>query len=288
MVQTVHPAQASAPRGAGPAVLMHHHWPEYLIEALYLGLFMISACTFALVFEHPASPVRQLIEPPALRRIPMGLAMGLTAVALIYSPLGKRSGAHMNPATTLAFFRLGKVRGSVAAGYIGAQVAGGIIGVFTAATLLGAPLADPAVNYVTTLPGMLGHGVAWVAELSISCLMMLMVLTVSNSRFARWTGLCAGVLVMLFIIVEAPLSGMSLNPARSLGSAVAANVWSGFWVYLTAPPLGMLLAAELYTRLHGARAVRCAKLAHPSTGPCLFSCAYAHAARQRSSGALQL
>jgi aquaporin Z len=102
--------------------------------------------------------------------------------------------------------------------------------------------------------------------------MMLTVLLVSNSRAARLTGLCAGALVAIYIVVEAPLSGMSLNPARTLGSAVPAGAWSGFWIYVTAPPLGMLLAAEVFVRARGVAAVLCAKLAHPRSGPCIFRC----------------
>ena len=71
------------------------HWPEYLIEAACLGLFMVSACAFGTLFEHPASPVRQVIDDPLLRRVPMGLAMGFTAIVLIYSPIGQRSGAKL-------------------------------------------------------------------------------------------------------------------------------------------------------------------------------------------------
>ena len=85
------------------------HWPEYLMEAVGLGLFMISACAFTVLLEHPASPVRQALSDPWLRRLLIGIAMGLTAVLLIYSPLGKRSGAHLNPAVTLTFWRLGKI-----------------------------------------------------------------------------------------------------------------------------------------------------------------------------------
>jgi aquaporin Z len=255
------------------------HWPEYAIEAICLGLFMVSACLFGTLFEHPASPARQAIDDPLLRRIPMGLAMGLTAILLIYSPMGQRSGAHMNPATTLTFFRLGKVAGPDAAGYVVAQLVGGIAGVLLVAAVLGMLLADPAVNYVATVPGAQGPLVAWVAELLMSWGMMLTVLLVSNSRCARWTGVCAGLLVMIYIVVEAPISGMSLNPARTLGSAVAAGTWSGFWIYLTAPPLGMLLASELYVRARGYGAVLCARLMHPESGPCIFQCAYGRTPR---------
>ncbi|MFQ5683048.1 MAG: hypothetical protein ACE5HC_07220 [Candidatus Binatia bacterium] len=76
------------------------------MEAAGLGIFMVSACTFGTILEYPASPIHQAIADPFLRRILMGLAMGLTAVGIIYSPWGKQSGAHINPAITLTFFRL--------------------------------------------------------------------------------------------------------------------------------------------------------------------------------------
>jgi aquaporin Z len=85
------------------------HWPEYLMEAAGLGAFMLSACAFSAILEHPGSPVRQAIADPVLRRVLMGMAMGLTAISIVYSPWGKRSGAHLNPSMTLTFFRLGKV-----------------------------------------------------------------------------------------------------------------------------------------------------------------------------------
>src|SRR5918995_1257232 len=105
------------------------HWPEYLIEAICLALFMISAAAVATLLQHPDSPLADLIGTPLLQRVPMGLAMGLTAAALIYSPLGARSGAHMNPSVTLTFLRLGKIAPIDAAGYVAAQFAGGIAGV---------------------------------------------------------------------------------------------------------------------------------------------------------------
>src|SRR5947209_10287552 len=77
------------------------HWPEYLIEAAGLGLFMLSACTFGVLLEHPMSPVSAWIESPMARRALIGIAMGLTAIGIVYSPWGKRSGAHLNPALTL-------------------------------------------------------------------------------------------------------------------------------------------------------------------------------------------
>jgi aquaporin Z len=202
--------------------------------------------------------------------------MGLTAIAIIYSPLGKRSGAHINPAVTLTFFRLGKIEPWDAFFYVLAQFAGGTGGVLIASLILGPAIADPAVNYVTTAPGAAGHGAAFVAELIISFILMSVVLVSSNARrLERLTGLFAGALVATYISVEAPISGMSMNPARTFSSALPAQMWTALWIYFTAPPLGMLLAAEAYTRLKkGRTAVACAKLHHRNNQRCIFRCSH--------------
>src|SRR5512143_3634766 len=117
------------------------HWPEYLIEAAGLGTFMISACAFGVLLFHPESAAYAALGDDFFRRIVMGLAMGGTAVAIIYSPWGRRSGAHINPSTTLAFLWLGKVRGADAAFYVAAQFVGAVAGVALSWWLLGARLA---------------------------------------------------------------------------------------------------------------------------------------------------
>jgi aquaporin Z len=249
------------------------HWVEYGIEAALLGLFMVSASCFAVLLEHPASPVRAVVADAWVRRALMGLAMGGTAIAMIYSPWGQRSGAHFNPAVTLTFFRLGKIAPVDAAAYVVAQFAGGVLGIGLASVALGALVADPSVHFVATLPGARGVVVAFIAEVVITALLMTVVLTVSNRpRIARYTGLCAGACVALFITFEAPLSGMSMNPARTLASALAAQDWRALWIYFVAPPLGMGLAASLYTRRAAAR-VACAKLHHDNPRRCIF-CEY--------------
>jgi aquaporin Z len=260
------------------------HWPEYLIEAGAIATFMISAAVFAAILYHPSSPASTAIHNDVLRRGLMGLAMGLTAVLIIYSPWGQRSGAHMNPAVTLTFFRLGKVARPDLVGYVTAQFAGAIVGIAAAALVLGRVVSDPSVNYVTTLPGPTGDVVAFVAEGAISFILMLTVLAVSSQpRLAPFTGLCAGLLVWTYITLEAPLSGMSMNPARTFGSALLARDFLGLWIYFTAPPLGMLLAAELFTRRFGLARVVCAKLHHPASGPCVFGCGEGPAPVARSA-----
>ncbi len=249
------------------------HWPEYLMEAALLCIFMMSACAFTVLLYHPASPVTRAIQTDAIRRIFMGTAMGLTAVALIYSPFGKRSGAHFNPSVTLTFFRLGKIKAWDALFYILFQFAGGIVGVVIASFVLGMLVSHKTVNYAATVPGPKGPTTAFLAELTITFILMTVVLTVSNTkRLGRWTGLFAGGLVAIYISIESPLSGMSMNPARTFGSALGAHQFTALWIYFTAPPLGMLLAAEVYQRIRAGRAVACAKLHHHNNQRCIFRC----------------
>ena len=240
------------------------------MEAAGLGTFMVSACAFGALLWHPDSPGSRLLADGIGRRSLMGLAMGLTFLAIVYSPWGKQSGAHLNPSVTLTFLRLGKVQPWDAFFYVLAQFVGGLSGVLLAAALFGAALGHPAVRYVVTVPGAGGVAVAFAAEAAIAFVMMSTVLVVSNGPLARWTGLCAGALVVGYITFEAPLSGMSLNPARSLGSALPAMTWTALWLYFIAPPLGMLMAAEVFVSLRGAQAVHCAKLHHQNPKRCIF------------------
>jgi aquaporin Z len=265
---TVVHTRAGAPTWTGA---FRRHWPEYLIEAAGLGAFMLSACLFTVLLEHPASPVRAAVPEPVLRRLLMGLAMGSTAIAIIYSPWGQRSGAHINPSVTLAFLRLGRVPRADALFYVLAQFAGGLVGTRLARVILGAWVADPAVAFAATVPGSGGAAVAFAAEAVISFLLMLTVLAVSSRpRLANGTGLAAGTLVALFITFEAPLSGMSMNPARTFASAVPSGLWTSAWVYCAAPVVGMVLAAEAFRALDRNRRSLCAKLQHGDRWRCIF------------------
>jgi aquaporin Z len=263
----------SVPEAARRPVWLRH-WPEYAIEAALLGTFMLSACVFSTLLFHSRSPVVQVIPDPFQRRVLMGVAMGSTAVALIYSPWGQQSGAHFNPAVTLTFSRLGKLSPFDAVAYVGAQFIGAVLGVMLATLLVREMLADASVHYAVTRPGAHGVAVAFLAEALISGILMAVVLTLSNrAKLARYTGLGAGLLVATFITFEAPLSGMSMNPARTVGSAFWAGDWTALWLYFIAPTLGMLTAAELYLRRHRRAEIYCAKLHHQNDKRCIF-CEY--------------
>ena len=255
------------------------------MEGGELGIFMISACVFTALLEYPASPALRLIPNSFLRNALIGLAMALTAVSIIYSGWGKQSGAHMNPAMTLTFFRLGKIEPWDAFFYVVAQFVGGMSGVAVASLLLGMVVAHPSVNYAVTRPGPLGVRAAFVAETVISFVLLLTVLTVSNSKkWARYTGIFGGALIASYITFEAPLSGMSMNPARTFGSALLAKSFDALWLYFVAPPIGMLAAAEVYVRLRSIRAVHCAKYHHNNNKRCIFRCRFADLQNPKTLG----
>jgi len=240
------------------------------MEAWGLGTFMVSAGIVVVLLESPGSPLPELIPDANLRRAIVGMAMGLTAIGIIYSPWGKQSGAHINPAVTLTFLRLGKIAAWDAWFYIVFQFVGGTLGVLLVWTCFGDSFAQPPVAYVVTVPGPEGVRLAFVAEILISMVLMLTVLAFMNARrLAHYTGLAVGVLVAVFITLEAPFSGMSMNPARTFASAAPAGIWTSGWIYFTAPVLGMLSAVELYRLFRFTTRRMCAKLDHPIDRRCI-------------------
>jgi aquaporin Z len=248
-----------------------YHWPEYLIEAWCLAAFMVSACFFGVFLFHPVSPFASL--GLSLRNILMGIAMGATAVAIIKSPWGQRSGAHFNPAVTLTFLRLGKINPQDAVYYILFQFLGGVVGVLISWIILGDLLSNSAVNFVITVPGSTGPFYAFIAEIVVSFLMMTMILFTSNhARFARFTPIFAGIFIAIFIAIESPISGMSMNPARSFASSVVSGRWKDWWIYFVAPPAAMFAAGEFFIRTRGLKRVLCAKLDHFGHARCIFNC----------------
>lgn len=252
---------------------MQKHLISYVLEAIELGLFMIMSTFIVVVIAHPDSFLHQKITEPIILRFLIGIGIGLTALLLIYSPLGKYSGAHFNPAVSITFWRLGKMKGFDCVCYIWSQFLGGLLGVWIALSLFGKLIAHPSVAFIVTMPSMLGSVVAFIAEIVISFLLMIVVLYSTNSlRYNRYTGLFVAGLLVLFITFESPLSGMSMNPARSFASMYFYGNWNDLWIYFTAPLIGMLGAAQIY--LLQQRKVYCAKLHHMNNKPCIFRCEF--------------
>ncbi len=252
------------------------HWPEYLMEAGETGFYLFSACTVATLLWHPASPIQRHLPSDAVRRILMGLAMGATIIVIVLSPWGKQSGAHFNPAVTFTFYRLGKMASWDAVFYCVAQFLGAISGVALASLVLQGAPAHKAVRYAATLPSIHGevfyvNTIAFVSDLAISFLLMGAILFTSNHEvLAPYTHYFAAILVAAYIAFESPLSGMSTNPARTLGPAVYASYWHALWIYFIGPPLGMLAAGEVFLVARKRTRPYCAKLHHHNDKRSIF------------------
>jgi aquaporin Z len=246
---------------------------------------MLLGTAAVVLIWHPGSPFEQWIPSASLRRLLTGTLFAGGATLVVYSRLGQRSGAHINPAVTLAFWRLGKIGTRDAVAYAASQFLGALAGV----AAVGLILRDKAVgaHLGTTVPAAGLHwGGAFAAESLITFLLVFLILQcVSRPRLAPYTGYLAGSLVALLVWIEAPFTGTSLNPARSLAPAVLmglggqGSMWFPLaplhqWIYLVAPPLGALVAVGLSRRMERKRPT-CAKLYHTEAYPCIFSdCGY--------------
>jgi aquaporin Z len=235
----------------GSLEALRRHWPEYVIEGWALGMFMVSACVATVLLYDPRAPTFHVIDNAFWKRVVMAAAMSGTAVAIIYSPWGKRSGAHMNPAFTLSFWVMGKIKTVDAVWYAVFQTIGGVMGSLLAYVLTGGLVTDPHANWAVTVPGPDGVGAALFSELIIAFIMMYVVAVTLNSRFDSYTGIAAGCLIFLYVLYESPYSGFGMNPARSFASALPADTWTAFWIYLVAPPAGMLTALAVRSHLLG-------------------------------------
>jgi aquaporin Z len=222
----------------------------YLMEALGLAIFMVSACFFGAMLFSPESAWYQFLPNDMARNILMGVAMGLTALFIFYSPFTAPGGAHINPAVTITFLRVKKIGSADAFFYILFQFIGGTLAVFIMQLLMGKILTGSPVSSVVTVPANNGVIAAALTEFSIAFLMITMVLFTSASKgLKKYSRIMAACLVCIFVIFAGPVSGFGMNPTRSFASAFAANIYTSFWIYLFVPFAGMLAAAECFIRI---------------------------------------
>ncbi len=245
----------------------HLHWFEYGAELLGTALLVFAGVS-AVVFDFgTGSPLAQVLPDPSLRRLLTGLLFAGSGALVAISPLGKLSGGHINPAVSLAFWMQGKMHHLDLGGYISGQVLGAIIGSLLVLLVWGGQAAS--VGYGTTIPGV-GYPLwmVFLAEVSLTfvltfVLVLSLFLFVSSPRLMRWTPLMVWMLVAGMVWLEAPISGTSLNPARSFGPALVAWSWHHHWLYWVAPPLGAVLAVGAFRLLaSGERDVLTGKLFH--------------------------
>lgn len=249
----------------------------YMCEFVGTAMMLFVGVSAVALMWGSGSPIPP-VPSDVLRRFLTGVLFAGGATAVVYSPLGQRSGGHINPAVTLAFWSLGKFPGRHVPPYILAQGLGAIAGVAMAAAVLG-PLAA-SVQFAATVPG---PGWTWMGALaaefaSTLALVFLIFVCVNKPAVAARTGLLAGSLVVLLVTIEAPISGTSLNPARSLAPAMFVPLVRDQWLYVVGPVAGALVAARAYRGRWGSGTV-CAKLYHTAAYPCPFdTCGYRRAA----------
>jgi aquaporin Z len=252
---------------------MRRNLPVYCCEFVGTAIMLFIGITAVALMWAPGSPV-PVVPNPMLRRLITGIIFAAGATVVVYSPLGQRSGGHINPAVTLAFWRAGKVPTRDAVAYVIAQFGGALAGAFAAG--LAFRELTPAVQYAATTPGE-GYSTiaALVAETVITFLLVFTIFVcVNKPRIAPRTGIIAGTLVALLVMIEAPVSGTSLNPARTLAPAILVPLYRDVWIYVAGPCLGALIAVAAYVQQWGSTTV-CAKLYHTEKYPCPFEqCGY--------------
>jgi aquaporin Z len=247
------------------------------MEATELGALMLSTCVWGTLVYSDESPFKSLGLSTVSKSAMMGIAVAMTTFMIIRSPFGRRSGAHMNPSVTLTFLWLGRVHRWDAAWYIAAHFIGAIAGVFAARQILGLRLSAPSVQYMVTVPGEHGSAITFLGEFLLSAVLMAAVLYSSNHRrFASLTPTLVAILTILFFVLSPSKSGFSVNPARTLSSALFAANWQGVWIYFAAPCLGMLSASAIYVKTVGLNRVYCAKVFHDMRSVCPFRCQFEH------------
>ena len=248
---------------------------EYAAEFFGTAILMLVGLSGLVLILSTHSPLYSPLSDDRVRRLLVGVVFGTTLALIIYSPLGRRSGAHVNPAVTLAFWRLGKMRGADAGLYITAQLGGALVGTAVVA-LIWRGWAD-SVHIGATVPRDATTGSALFA-LVLEFVMVFLLATlvfncVNRPNLMPYTGVGVGLLIVVFVFFVAPVSGTSLNPARTIGPAVVGSHYLAVWTYLVGPPLGALAAAFVFSRRHAK--VACGKLFHPFGKRCQFiDCQY--------------
>ncbi len=247
---------------------------EVVGTAILFGV-ALSAATLLIA---PQSPAHGWVANPLALRLAIGGVTVCAAAAVIYSPLGLRSGGHLNPAVSIGFFGLRKLRWDGAVIYIASQMAGALLGGTVVAVAFGSWARS--VQFSASRPGRYGPGAALLAETAGTfVLMSILFHFVDSPRLMRLTPVAAALTTVAIIALEAPASTTSLNPARSLAPAVLSVTFSDLWIYLLGPPAGALIAATVYRATR--RSVPCAKLVHTEGYQCHFqNCAY----RQKPPG----
>lgn len=244
------------------------HWPEWLAEWAGTALLLLGGFSAICLDFGARSPIPRLIPGSSPRLLLTGLMFAGSGSLVAVSPLGRISGAHLNPAVTIGFWLQRHVHPHDLAGYVVAQLAGAVTGTGAAWLLWRHTFTSAPVNWARTLPGL---GLTPVAAMGVETLMTALLLVtifgfVSSRSTARWTPLAVWVVVAVLVWQGAPYTGTSLNPARTFGPDLLAGRWATYWVYIAGPVCGALVATAVWS-LVVRRETLTAKLFHDARYP---------------------
>jgi aquaporin Z len=217
------------------------HRPLYVSEMIGTALLVFVGLSLVIIMFGVGSPVAGVVPTEAWRRLITGFLFGTTGAMIAISPVGRVSGAHINPIVSLGFCFMGKLDAVVATGYVCAQLGGGVLGALP--LIAWGPMGPsisfgattPGVNY-STLTALLGEVITTFTMVGLLCVFL------GFREIRRFTPALFPPLYAVMVCLEAPISGTSTNPARSFGPAIVSGTWSGWWIYWLGPFIGMLLA----------------------------------------------
>ena len=244
------------------------HWRIWGAEAACTGLLVLGALSAVALVLGDRSPVADASE--SVRLLLTGMLVGVTVTLIVISPLGRLSGAHLNPAVTLAFRVVGRVSGHDVVGYLAAQLAGALAGALAFRLLWGSVAFS--VDGGVTHPSLATAAAIGIEAGMTGLLVGIIFVFVSRERLMRWTPLMLWPLIGALVWRGSPYTGTSLNPARSAGPAVAFADFSDLWLYLVGPILGALAVAVLWRRRHPNAWPMTAKLFHDARYPSSLGC----------------
>ena len=243
------------------------HWKEYLYE--FLGTAILLFLGLVGIFLANLETL-----PGVLRYFIVGLSFAVAIVIVVYSFLGRRSGGHINPAVTVAFWMSGLMENIDAIFYIIAQLAGAVFGSWVAFLVFNwkSPLLAltlPSLDYPVLL-------ILCVEATIVFLLIMIIFSLVSSEKLGKFTGLGVGMYIVLVTVLFASISGASLNPARSFGPVVLLHHFNHLWIYFIGPIFGTIIAVYLFRVETKGMKPECSKLCYKTDAECLFKCRCEH------------
>jgi aquaporin Z len=246
--------EAAAPQPAVGGL----HFGEWAAELVGTAVLVFGALSSVAIVFHPGSAFEDWIPSLSVRLLLLGLVFGVIIVAIATSPIGRLSGAHLNPVVTLAFWITGHVHPHDLFGYWTAQLAGGVLGTLA----LRVVWADTAagVDYGAITPEVGAAAAVAIEALMVGVLIGAMFLFLSARAWVRWTPVAAGVVVTVDTWLGSELTNTGLNPARTLGPSIVSGQWQEWWVYFLGPAGGAALVAVLWLMVP--RVILTAKLFH--------------------------